>query len=58
LLIFNDNHEHQSLLKKNAQRQQLDAYGQLTGFSKKVNQQYTVGGQLKEELSASTKSFI
>ncbi|BDX01758.1 DNA repair protein RecN [Marinomonas pontica] len=52
LVDIHGQHEHQSLLKKNAQRQQLDEYGQLTELSKKVSQQYTTWRQLKEELSA------
>ncbi|WP_417537321.1 DNA repair protein RecN [Marinomonas sp.] len=52
LVDIHGQHEHQSLLKKNAQRQQLDEYGQLTELSKNVSQQYTTWRQLKEELSA------
>ncbi|MGB0783993.1 MAG: DNA repair protein RecN [Marinomonas sp.] len=52
LVDIHGQHEHQSLLKKNAQRQQLDEYGQLTELSKNVSQQYATWRQLKEELSA------
>ncbi|PYF81117.1 DNA replication and repair protein RecN [Marinomonas alcarazii] len=52
LVDIHGQHEHQSLLKKNAQRQQLDEYGQLTELSKKVSSQYSTWRQLKEELSA------
>lgn len=52
LVDIHGQHEHQSLLKKNAQRQQLDEYGRLTDLSKKVSQQYSTWRQLKEELSA------
>ncbi|MEO9275430.1 DNA repair protein RecN [Marinomonas sp. 5E14-1] len=52
LVDIHGQHEHQSLLKKNAQRQQLDAYGQLTDLAKKVSVQYATWRQLKEELSA------
>lgn len=52
LVDIHGQHEHQSLLKKNAQRQQLDEYGQLTDLSKKVSQQYSVWRQLKEALNA------
>ena len=52
LVDIHGQHEHQSLLKKNAQRQQLDEYGQLTELSKKVSSQYYTWRQLKEELSA------
>ena len=52
LVDIHGQHEHQSLLKKNAQRQQLDEYGQLTDLSKKVSQQYFVWRQLKEALNA------
>ena len=52
LVDIHGQHEHQSLLKKNAQRQQLDAYGQLTDLTKKVSAQHTIWRQLKEELSA------
>ncbi|RBO85867.1 DNA repair protein RecN [Marinomonas aquiplantarum] len=52
LVDIHGQHEHQSLLKKHAQRQQLDEYGQLTELSKQVQQQYAVWRQLKEELFA------
>lgn len=52
LVDIHGQHEHQSLLKKNAQRQQLDEYGQLTDLSKKVSQQFSVWRQLKEALNA------
>lgn len=51
LVDIHGQHEHQSLLKKNAQRQQLDAYGQLTDLAKKVSAQHATWRQLKEELS-------
>ena len=52
LVDIHGQHEHQSLLKKHAQRQQLDEYGQLTELSKQVQQQYAVWRQLKDELFA------
>lgn len=52
LVDIHGQHEHQSLLKKNAQRQQLDAYGQLTDLTKQVGSQYSVWRQLKEALNA------
>ncbi|MGR0278269.1 DNA repair protein RecN [Marinomonas dokdonensis] len=52
LVDIHGQHEHQSLLKKSAQRQQLDEFGQLTELSKQVAQQYGTWKQLKEELSA------
>ncbi|KZN15177.1 DNA repair protein RecN [Marinomonas sp. TW1] len=52
LVDIHGQHEHQSLLKKHAQRQQLDEYGQLTELSKQVHQQYQVWRQLKDELFA------
>ncbi len=52
LVDIHGQHEHQSLLKKNAQRQLLDEYGQLTELSKSVSQQFSVWRHLKEELSA------
>ncbi|MBJ7539239.1 DNA repair protein RecN [Marinomonas transparens] len=51
LVDIHGQHEHQSLLKKSAQRQQLDEYGKLTELSKKVNQQYNVWRQLKDDLA-------
>ncbi|BFM49770.1 DNA repair protein RecN [Marinomonas sp. THO17] len=52
LVDIHGQHEHQSLLKKHAQRQQLDEYGQLTELAKQVHQQYAVWRQLKDELFA------
>ncbi|MCB5161567.1 DNA repair protein RecN [Marinomonas algarum] len=52
LVDIHGQHEHQSLLKKDAQRQQLDAYGQLTELRRSVSQQYTTWRQLKDALSA------
>jgi DNA repair protein RecN (Recombination protein N) len=52
LVDIHGQHEHQSLLKKNAQRQLLDEYGQLTDLTKTVSQQFSIWRQLKEELSA------
>lgn len=52
LVDIHGQHEHQSLLKKHAQRQQLDEYGQLTELSKQVQLQYQVWRQLKDELFA------
>ncbi|MBJ7556767.1 DNA repair protein RecN [Marinomonas spartinae] len=51
LVDIHGQHEHQSLLKKSAQRKQLDEYGQLTELAKQVSQQYSTWRQLKEELS-------
>ncbi|GAB3483206.1 DNA repair protein RecN [Marinomonas epiphytica] len=52
LVDIHGQHEHQSLLKKSAQRQQLDEYGQLTTLSQQVAQQYQIWRQLKDELAA------
>lgn len=50
LVDIHGQHEHQSLLKKSVQRQQLDEYGQLTELSKQVSMQYNQWRQLKETL--------
>ncbi|MCV2403658.1 DNA repair protein RecN [Marinomonas sp. C2222] len=52
LVDIHGQHEHQSLLKKNAQRQLLDEYGQLTELSKQVSQQFSQWRNIKDELSA------
>ncbi|MBR7887654.1 DNA repair protein RecN [Marinomonas sp. A79] len=52
LVDIHGQHEHQSLLKKNAQRQQLDAYGQLSDLTKQVSAQFHHWRQLKEALNA------
>ncbi len=52
LVDIHGQHEHQSLLKKSAQRQLLDEYGQLTDLTKQVSQQFHEWRHLKEELSA------
>ncbi|MEL0621521.1 DNA repair protein RecN [Marinomonas arenicola] len=52
LVDIHGQHEHQSLLKKSAQRQQVDEFGQLTELAKQVSQQYSVWRQLREALAA------
>lgn len=52
LVDIHGQHEHQSLLKKSAQRQLLDEYGQLTELSKQVSQQFSQWRNIKDELSA------
>ncbi|MCC4275853.1 DNA repair protein RecN [Marinomonas communis] len=52
LVDIHGQHEHQSLLKRSAQRQQLDEYGQLTELSRQVRDEYNAWRKLKEELHA------
>ena len=52
LVDIHGQHEHQSLLKKSAQRRQVDEFGQLISLSKQVSRQYNEWRQLKDELAA------
>ena len=51
LINIHGQHEHQSLLKKSAQRLQVDEYGKLTDLSQKVKSAYQDWRALKEELA-------
>ncbi|KJZ16023.1 recombination and repair protein [Marinomonas sp. S3726] len=51
LINIHGQHEHQSLLKKSAQRLQVDEFGKLTGLTQKVKQAYQDWRALKEELA-------
>ncbi|ADZ89860.1 DNA repair protein RecN [Marinomonas mediterranea] len=50
LVDIHGQHEHQSLLKKSAQRTQLDAYGQLTELAYTVRTEFNAWRTLKDEL--------
>ncbi|MFD1381850.1 DNA repair protein RecN [Rhodanobacter aciditrophus] len=52
LVDIHGQHEHQSLLKRSAQRQQLDEYGQLTELARQVQSEYSAWKKLREELHA------
>ncbi|MBM6552188.1 DNA repair protein RecN [Marinomonas ostreistagni] len=52
LVDIHGQHEHQSLMKRSAQRQQLDEYGQLTDLTRQVREEYNGWRKLKEELHA------
>lgn len=52
LVDIHGQHEHQSLLKRSAQRQQLDEYGQLTDLARQVQSEYSAWKKLREELYA------
>ena len=52
LVDIHGQHEHQSLLKRSAQRQQLDEYGQLTELASQVHEEYSAWKKLREELHA------
>ncbi|EAQ65606.1 DNA repair protein RecN [Marinomonas sp. MED121] len=51
LINIHGQHEHQSLLKKSAQRLQVDEFGKLTNLAHKVKQAYQDWRALKEELA-------
>lgn len=51
LINIHGQHEHQSLLKKSAQRLQVDEFGKLSGLSQKVRTAYQDWRTLKEELA-------
>lgn len=50
LVNIHGQHEHQSLLKKEAQRQQVDAYGKLTQLAEQVKNKFQLWRKLKERL--------
>ncbi len=52
LIDIHGQHEHQSLLKKSAQRTQLDAFGELNPLAQKVKKQFHEWKQIKTELNA------
>lgn len=52
LVDIHGQHEHQSLMKRSAQRQQLDEYGQLTDLTRQVREEYNSWRKLKDELHA------
>ncbi|MCO4785563.1 DNA repair protein RecN [Marinomonas atlantica] len=52
LVDIHGQHEHQSLMKRSAQRQQLDEYGQLTELTRQVREEYNNWRKLKDELHA------
>lgn len=57
LVNIHGQHEHQSLLKKHVQRQQVDEYGKLTPLTSAVKEKFHLWRQLKEELTTyQTKS--
>lgn len=58
LVDIHGQHEHQSLLKRSAQRQQLDEYGQLTDLSRQVREEYSAWRKLKDELHAKQNRSI
>lgn len=51
LINIHGQHEHQSLLKKSAQRLQVDEFGKLTDLTAKVKAAYQTWRSLKEELA-------
>ena len=52
LIDIHGQHEHQSLLKKSAQRVQIDAFGGLNSLSHKVKSQYQDWKKMRDELNA------
>jgi len=51
LVNIHGQHEHQSLLKKQAQRQQVDEYGKLTNLVNSVKESFSNWRKLKEDLA-------